>query len=370
MNTPYSTVRRALRLASLVGAPVWLLNACEKQQDASAAADSPVSIAVQVPPPVEATPDVPPGPAGPAEPVEALPAAIAVTAEPAAFDLNSIAASDTDLGEFPYFSAPEGAQYINGGGKEKNFERSQVAVDGKLMPVEGPWFGAYLGAKAGTPWSAHFVEKSYDDIITSLGGVRIFHGRVERTDVERVKALNQLTSSQGNFDYWNKDPISTYVIRRANGAAVYIQVQTNSASGRLQVAQQGKFEQTIQLVKASDLKKSLDANGKAVVHVNFDVDQATVQADGMRSVAEIVSLLHTEPALKLSIEGHTDTSGAPEHNRALSKNRADTVQQLLRLAGVAADRLKTQGWGDTQPVKPNTSDDKKAQNRRVELIKF
>lgn len=118
-----------------------------------------------------------------------------------------------------------------------------------------------------------------------------------------------MVKTEGSLDYWNDDPISTYVIRRANGAVIYIQVQTTSAGGQIQVAQRGEFKQTIQLLKVDDMKRALAASGKAIVHVNFDVDQATVQPDGMRAVAEIASVLKSEPQLKLSIEGHTDNSG-------------------------------------------------------------
>lgn len=327
--------------------------ACNPKQDSTAA--TPAA-------PVAETPaTVPPSP-----PVETQ------TAAPASkrFKLEDVAVSDANLGRFPYFSAPEGTEYINGGGKQVKFDLSQIAIDGKLVPVEGPWFGAYVQSTRGSEWAQRFVDKSYEDIITSLGGVKIFQGSVLKPEATRLNEAKQLDKAEGNFDYWNDDPIQTYVIRKANGAAVYVQVQTNSAGGRIQVAQQGEFKQTITLLKADDLKKSLDSGGKAVVHVQFDVDQAFVQPDGMQAVAEIASLLKADPKLRLSIEGHTDNSGSKEHNLPLSKNRAATVQQLLQLAGIETARLKTNGFGGEKPLVPNDSEGNKAQNRRVELVKF
>lgn len=335
-----------------------VLTACGKKtpQEPATATPAPASVAAVAPPSAPALP----------APVETS----ATAATPTAFNLDSIRVSTANMGAFPYFSAPEGTEYINGGGKQVTFDLNHIAIDGKLVPIEGPWFGAYVQAKRGKEWSQRFIDKSYEEFIVGLGGVKIFHGNVPRAEIDRVDALKQLTKTEGSLDYWNDDPISTYVIHRANGAAIYIQVQTNSAGGKIQVAQKGAFKQTIQLLKADELKKALDASGKAVVHVNFDIDQATVLPDGMRAVAEIASVLKSEPQLKLSIEGHTDNSGAKEHNLILSKNRADTVQQLLQLAGVAADRLKTQGLGDEKPLVSNDTDDNKAHNRRVELVKF
>jgi outer membrane protein OmpA-like peptidoglycan-associated protein len=77
-----------------------------------------------------------------------------------------------------------------------------------------------------------------------------------------------------------------------------------------------------------------------------------------------------QPTLRLEIQGHTDNVGAPERNRRLSEARAAAVKQyLVSNFGIAADRLTTSGLGDTKPVADNATEQGKAQNRRVELIR-
>jgi outer membrane protein OmpA-like peptidoglycan-associated protein len=74
-----------------------------------------------------------------------------------------------------------------------------------------------------------------------------------------------------------------------------------------------------------------------------------------------------EPKLAVEIGGHTDNVGKPEYNAKLSDARAASVVQWLVQHGIAASRLSSHGYGDTQPLVPNDSDEDRAKNRRVEL---
>jgi len=82
-----------------------------------------------------------------------------------------------------------------------------------------------------------------------------------------------------------------------------------------------------------------------------------------------VLLLQDDPALKLSIDGHTDATGAAERNRTLSKERAEAVRAALLAKGIAAERLSAQGFGPDKPLADNGSEEGRAKNRRVELVK-
>ncbi|UOE36371.1 OmpA family protein [Hymenobacter monticola] len=87
-------------------------------------------------------------------------------------------------------------------------------------------------------------------------------------------------------------------------------------------------------------------------------------------MAQIISLLSQNPDLKLSVEGHTDNAGTAPHNQQLSEARARTVVANLTAQGIAADRLKAAGFGQTKPLADNATDAGKAKNRRVELVKM
>ncbi|MEO7210750.1 MAG: OmpA family protein [Chitinophagaceae bacterium] len=109
---------------------------------------------------------------------------------------------------------------------------------------------------------------------------------------------------------------------------------------------------------------------KIVTHgINFDVDKSTIKPESMGTLNMIVNVLKDNPELKFEIDGHTDNSGTPEHNLALSQQRADAVKSQLVTLGVDAARLSTKGFGDTAPISDNSTQEGKANNRRVEFVR-
>src|ERR1700687_1205573 len=119
------------------------------------------------------------------------------------------------------------------------------------------------------------------------------------------------------------------------------------------------------------MAKSLSATGKVDIYgIYFDVDKTVVKPESSSTLQEVAKLLKDNPALKLLVAGHTDSTGAAEHNMKLSEGRAvSVVKALVTQYGVAGARLQSKGFGDTQPVAPNASEDGRAKNRRVELRK-
>jgi outer membrane protein OmpA-like peptidoglycan-associated protein len=85
----------------------------------------------------------------------------------------------------------------------------------------------------------------------------------------------------------------------------------------------------------------------------------------------IAEALAKQSALKLRIEGHTDSSGDAAKNLDLSKRRAESVKNaLVSQFGIGADRLTTEGLGHTKPLGPNDTPQSRANNRRVEFAKI
>ena len=84
-----------------------------------------------------------------------------------------------------------------------------------------------------------------------------------------------------------------------------------------------------------------------------------------------VAQMRTENAtLKISVEGHTDNVGNATLNRILSENRAKAVMNYLVTKGINTTRLTSKGWGQTKPIADNSTEEGKAKNRRVELVKI
>ena len=90
----------------------------------------------------------------------------------------------------------------------------------------------------------------------------------------------------------------------------------------------------------------------------------------MSEINRIVTLMKENPDLKFSVEGHTDNTGNVGTNQTLSDARSKAVVEKLVENGIAADRLKSAGKGQTSPIADNSTDEGKAKNRRVEFVKI
>jgi len=101
--------------------------------------------------------------------------------------------------------------------------------------------------------------------------------------------------------------------------------------------------------------------------VQFDLDKADIRADAGVILDEAANQLNQVPGARVSVEGHTDSSGADSYNQSLSERRAGSVRDYLVSKGVDGGRLTTAGFGESQPVADNATAEGRALNRRVEL---
>jgi len=108
----------------------------------------------------------------------------------------------------------------------------------------------------------------------------------------------------------------------------------------------------------------------AVEGIYFETGKSELKPESAQAIAEVAKLLKEDAALKLYVVGHTDNVGALEGNMRLSQDRAQSVvQALVRTHGLEAARLKAYGDGPYAPVASNDSEEGRAKNRRVELVK-
>jgi outer membrane protein OmpA-like peptidoglycan-associated protein len=118
------------------------------------------------------------------------------------------------------------------------------------------------------------------------------------------------------------------------------------------------------------MTKDLAELGRVRVYgINFDVDSAKIRDDSKTTLDKIVAMVKSNSAMKLIIEGHTDSTGTAEHNQVLSQQRAESVKSYLNAAGISSERLSAVGFGASKPVASNSTAMGKAQNRRVELVR-
>lgn len=100
--------------------------------------------------------------------------------------------------------------------------------------------------------------------------------------------------------------------------------------------------------------------------VVFDTDSATLRPESYEVLDGAVSTLQRYPDLNVEVAGHTDSVGSDAYNRALSQRRADAVLAYLREKGVA-NALRARGYGESQPIADNRTEDGRQKNRRVTL---
>jgi OOP family OmpA-OmpF porin len=337
------------------------LAACDRSAQAPVAdesASAPADAATPAAPPVDA-------------PVE--PAAPAVPAAPAEFDPASVPESTATLPPYPFFEEPEGLDSVlDDKDKHSNFDREHMIAGDKVVAVEGKVFRDrfQLANPDQREYSAIEFQRNYADAIAALGGAEV--SRVQYTD-----AVNDAFGGRAAVDkHYHGTCASdgcenrTYLVRQA-GKEYWIQVSTGAIPlhGELVVLERKAMESKLAFLDAAAMKKQIDAAGRVALYVNFDLDKATLRPDAAPVVAEIVKLLQGDPALQLSVDGHTDATGTAAHNRALSKQRAEAVVAALVAQGIDATRLQAQGFGSDQPLVAETDEATRAKNRRVELVK-
>lgn len=102
--------------------------------------------------------------------------------------------------------------------------------------------------------------------------------------------------------------------------------------------------------------------------VHFAFDSSTIDEEGRAIIEAHAAHLAANPSLKLRLEGHCDERGTREYNLALGERRAQAVERMIKLFGVAAARTTVQSYGEEKPLDPEHNESAWRLNRRVEII--
>ena len=99
----------------------------------------------------------------------------------------------------------------------------------------------------------------------------------------------------------------------------------------------------------------------------FATDKTNILPSSKPALQELYDFLNEHPGVRIRIIGHTDNVGKEDYNQRLSEGRAASVKREMVKRGIAADRMETEGHGETDPIVPNDSDEHRQMNRRVEI---
>lgn len=282
----------------------------------------------------------------------------------AQFDIEKIPLSHAALPPFPYLAYPPGLDPSMFFTKKANFDSLYVVTGKQLRKVEGrvETHQFYL---SDVTMSEAEARRNYENLITRMGGVKVN----DATPSELAPGLADVTAANEEKTRFPGGTMTydAYLVRKPD-QLIWIVLMANESSVTTLVVADQAFKQTIAFVTADTMQSQLTAAGHVALYINFDTDKATIRPDAKPAMDEIVKLLEQNPALKLTIEGHTDNVGDSAHNKALSQQRADAVMAALITAGISKERLGAAGLGDTKPVTDNKDDVGRAKNRRVELV--
>lgn len=102
-------------------------------------------------------------------------------------------------------------------------------------------------------------------------------------------------------------------------------------------------------------------------NIFFDTDKHAIKPKSETELQRVVHFLQQNPTVRIEIAGHTDDVGNAAYNQQLSEKRARAVYQWLTENGVSSERLKAKGYGQSKPQVPNTTEENRQQNRRIEF---
>lgn len=205
------------------------------------------------------------------------------------------------------------------------------------------------------------------DVVTINGKVLDENGNpVEATikweDVELKKEVGVAKTDPVTGEYFIALPTGRYYAYYADVKGFY------SIVNYLDLTAAKAFEQintNMSVISIEELQNS----GKAIKIENifFDSGKYDLKEESHEALSLLYRFMHANPEVKVEINAHTDDIGSDHFNQELSEKRASSVVQYLVEIGIEPGRLLPQGFGETQPIGPNSTEEGRALNRRVEF---
>jgi hypothetical protein len=230
--------------------------------------------------------------------------------------------------------------------KENDFDFYKfIGADKKPVIIEGHKYSILYKLNSGLPDPGTLkISRNFQDALKKIGGKIVLD------------------------DSFNK--LSTILIQK-NGKETWIEVRCYSGvMFRLSIVEREIMKQEI-VADANAMGNDINSSGHVPIYgIFFDTGMSELKAESDSAIIQISILLTKNMSLKLYVVGHTDNVGSIDANMKLSKDRAEeVVKTLVTNYGIAADRLKSYGVASLAPVASNDSEEGRANNRRVDLVK-
>jgi OmpA-OmpF porin, OOP family len=207
-------------------------------------------------------------------------------------------------------------------------------------------------------------HKYYIEYRLNKGAAEPGELKIRRNIQDALKKIGGKVVFDDNF---NK--VSTIVLQKED-KETWVEVRAYNNMYRLTIVEKEVMKQEV-VADAAVMGNDINTTGHVSVYgIYFDTGKSEIKPDSDAAISEIAMLLKNNGTLNIYVVGHTDNVGYFDSNMKLSKDRADAVAKALTSKyGIAATRLKSYGVASLSPVASNDTEDGKAKNRRVELVK-
>ena len=181
-----------------------------------------------------------------------------------------------------------------------------------------------------------------------------FNKRALKVYINGVRVINIPNANKPqwftiNTEFWEDHIDYITNIRLANGGVeLYEQKATDMSAVEKAIAETGKF---------------------VTNNILFETGKATLKPESMEEIQKVADYMKKDASARFEVQGHTDNQGSDAINDPLSQQRAEAVVKALESMGVDPFNLRAVGKGSHEPVASNSTDEGRAQNRRVEFIK-
>jgi OmpA-OmpF porin, OOP family len=270
-----------------------------------------------------------------------LATALGTWATPALLSAQANDADAKDCKDHPLLTRMQNMRIVSC--KTTEFDQFAFKTTAGPQSVEGKRVEIRYAIKAGgTAPSPLAIIRNHQDAVAHIGGTGRFEDR----------------------------RYSTLVVT-SEGKEVWVQVDTAWGGGYMLTIVEKKAMLQEVVASAEMFKTGLRSSGHVEVPgIFFDTGKSELKPESNAALSEVAALLHGDPTLKVFVVGHTDNVAALDLNTRLSQARADAVVQALTAQhGIASARLIARGVGPLAPVASNDSEEGRAHNRRVELVK-
>jgi OOP family OmpA-OmpF porin len=243
------------------------------------------------------------------------------------------------------------------------FPTGPADKDGQTKPVEVEGrveFLHYVMNEGATPATGLQIMRNFENATKRAGGT--IEGQYPgwckaNYDGERMPRMGNGCISYG---------LTMKFVRGGKETWAFLQASQDEGAYQLTVSEREEMKQDISVTELAD---KLTTEGFVTLYVNFDTGKSTIKPDSAQTLDAAAGALKAAGDLQVEVGGHTDNVGTPEANLRLSQERAQAVMAALVERGIKADRLTAKGYGPTSPIADNRTEEGRAKNRRVELVK-